>query len=79
MGMEKDLTVTGKSLPSPIADYRPRDVAGTADMVPDIINSPVPQWDCERMLGSAKCLQGALKCPGVGGGGGRCRAKTWQN
>lgn len=70
--------MTEKRLPPPTADYRPWDVAGMADTAPDIINSPVPQWDCERMLGSAKCLQGALKCPGVSGRGGRYRAKTWQ-
>lgn len=77
--MEKDLTVTEKRLPTPIADYRPGDVVGIADMAPAIINSPVPQWDCERMLGSAKCLQGVVKCPGVGGRGGRCRAKPDKN
>lgn len=75
-GMEKDLVVTEKRLPTPISDYRPKDVAGMGDIMQDIINSAVPQLDCERMLKTVKCLQGALTCPGVGGRGGRCRSKT---
>ena len=43
---EKDLVVTEKSLPTSVVDYRPGDVASTVDIVPDIINSQVPRWDC---------------------------------
>lgn len=75
-GMEKDLVVTEKRLPTPISDYRPGDVAGMGDIIQDIVNSAVCQWHCERMLRAAKCLQGALTCPGVGGRGGKCRSKT---
>lgn len=44
--MEKDLAVPEKSLPTSAVDYSPRDVASTVDIVLDIINSQVPQWDC---------------------------------
>lgn len=40
--MEKDLVVTEKRLPTPISDYRPKDVAGMGDIMQDIINSAVP-------------------------------------
>lgn len=80
IGMEKGLVVSEKRLPPPVADYRPGDVAGMAAMVPDIINSAALQWDCERILGSAKCLQGALNCPGVSGGHNYLctRCEKWQ-
>lgn len=43
---EKDLVVAEKILPTSVVDYRPGDVASMVDIVPDIINSRVPRWDC---------------------------------
>lgn len=43
---EKGVAVTEKSLLTSVVDYRPGDVASTVDIVPDIINSEVPCWDC---------------------------------
>lgn len=44
--MEKDPAVTEKSLPTSAIDYSPKDIASMVDIVLDIINSQVPQWDC---------------------------------
>lgn len=44
--LEKVLVVTEESLPISVVDYRPGDVASAVDIVPYIINSRVPWWDC---------------------------------